>query len=68
MHKGFTYAYAVSAADFTGNGSKGLVAVGTNVGLYLFENDGNGNFTHHVIRRRVGEWLERHAIADINGD
>jgi hypothetical protein len=68
IHQGFAYAYAVSAVDITGSGSLDLVTVDTNVGLYLFENDGNGNFTHHVIRRRVGEWLERHAIADINGD
>ena len=68
IHGGFAYAYAVSAADITGNGAKDLLAVDTNVGLYLFENDGHGNFSRHVIRRRVGEWLERHAIADINGD
>ena len=68
VHSGFHYAYAISAADITGTGSLDLVAVDTNVGLYMFENDGKGNFTHHVVRRRVGEWLERHAIADINGD
>ena len=68
IHRGFAYAYAVSAADLTGDGSLDLVAVDTNVGLYLFENDGKGHFTRHVIRRRVGEWLERHAIADIDGD
>ena len=68
VHRGFNYAYAMSAADITGNGSLDIVAADTNVGLYLFENDGKGNFTKHVVRRRVGEWLERHAIADINGD
>ena len=68
VHEGFTYAFAVSAADLTGDGSMDLVATDTNVGLYLFENDGSGSFTWHVIHRRVGEWLERHAIADIDGD
>ena len=68
IHQGFAYAYALSAADICGTGSLDLVAVDTNVGLYLFENDGGGNFKRHVIRRRVGEWLERHAIADIDGD
>jgi len=68
IHEGFTYAFAVSAADITGNGSMDLVATDTNVGLYLFENDGHGSFTWHPIHRRVGEWLERHAIADIDGD
>jgi hypothetical protein len=68
IHGGFAYAYAVSAADITGNGATDLLAVDSNVGLYLFENDGQGNFSRHVIHRRVGEWLERHAIADINGD
>ena len=65
---GFAYAFGASAADITGSGSLDLVAADKNVGLYLFENDGKGNFTRHVVRRRVGEWLERHAIADINGD
>ena len=68
IHRGYAYAFAVSAADFTGNGAMDLVSVDTNVGLYLFENDGRGNFTRHVIPRRVGEWLERHAIVDIDGD
>ena len=64
----FRYAYALSVADITGDGSLDLVAPDTNVGLYWFENDGRGNFTRHTIQRRVGQWLERHAIADIDGD
>jgi hypothetical protein len=68
IHEGFTYSFAVSAADITGSGSMDLIATDTNVGLYLFENDGQGNFKWHPIHRRVGEWLERHAIADIDGD
>ena len=34
IHGGFSYAYAVSAADITGDGSLDLVAVDTNVGMY----------------------------------
>ena len=64
----FSYAYAVSAADLTGSGSMDLVVCDTNVGLFWFENDGAGNFTRHVIRRRAGEWIERHSIVDIDGD
>ena len=64
----FTYAYGISAADIDGDGHVDLVAADTNVGLYWFENDGGGNFVQHVIRERSGEWLERHVIADINGD
>ena len=65
---GFEYAYGISAADITGNGCLDLVAADTTVGLYWFENDGRGGFRQHVIHRRSDEWLERHAIADINGD
>ena len=55
IHEGFTYSFAVSADDITGTGSVDLVATDTNVGLYLFENDGQGNFTWHPVHRRVGE-------------
>src|SRR5215218_4373862 len=64
----FNYAYGISAADLTGNGVLDLIAADTNVGLYWFENDGQGEFTRHVIHRRTEEWLERHAVADLNGD
>lgn len=65
---GFNYAFGISTADLTGSGAPDLVAADTIVGLYWFENDGQGNFTQHVIHERTDEWLERHAIADINGD
>ncbi len=65
---GFDYAFGISAVDLSNNGILDLVAADTNVGLYWFENDGKGNFTKHIIHERSGEWLERHAIADINGD
>lgn len=65
---GFDYAFGVSATDLTGNGPPDLVASDTDVGPYWFENEGNGTFKHHTIHRRREEWLERHAIADIDGD
>ena len=65
---GFRYAFAISVADITGDGSLDIVAADTDIGLYWFENDGSGKFTRHIIHLRSDEWLERHAIADINGD
>lgn len=68
IHDGYTYSFGLSTADLTGTGSLDLISTDTDVGLYWFENDGDGNFTHHVIHERTGEWLERHTIADLNGD
>ena len=65
---GYNYAYGISAADLTGNGVLDIVSADTDVGLYWFENDGQGNFTKHIIHERAKEWLERHAVVDINGD
>ncbi|MSP13564.1 MAG: VCBS repeat-containing protein [Chloroflexi bacterium] len=65
---GFSYAYGISAVDIAGNGHQDIVLADKNVGLYWFENDGKGNFTYHIIHEKTNEWLERHAIADINGD
>jgi len=68
IHDGFTYAYALAAADLTGGESPDLVVTDINVGIHLFENDGRGGFTHHLVHRRGCEWLERHVVADIDGD
>jgi len=65
---GFNYVYGISAADITCNGSLDLVVADAGVGLYWFENDGSGHFMRHLIHIRMDEFLERHAIADINGD
>ena len=65
---GYFYAYGIAAVDLTGNGAPDIVSADKNVGLYWFENDGRGNFTRHIIREQADEWLERHVIADINGD
>lgn len=64
----FEYAFGISVADISGNGYLDIIATDTNVGLYWFENHGTGKFSRHVIHRRKGEWLERHTVADINGD
>lgn len=65
---GFSCAFGISTVDLTGNGFPDVVAMDTDVGLYWFENDGSGRFTRHVVHERAGEWLERHEIADIDGD
>ena len=65
---GYEYVYGISAYDLTGNGVPDLITPDTDVGLYWLENDGQGNFTRHVIHKRTPEWLERHQVADINGD
>jgi len=60
---GYKYTIGVSAVDLTRTGSLDLVSTDTDVGLYWYENDGNGNFTKHVVHERSNEWLERHATA-----
>ena len=62
------YAFAISAVDLTGSGSLGLVATDAHRGLFWFENDGADNFTRHVVHLRTNELLERHAVADVDGD
>ena len=64
----FMYVYGISTVDLTGNGFLDIIAVDTNIGLYWYENDGNGNFAKHVIHEKPGEWLERHTVGDINND
>ncbi|MBI3942860.1 MAG: VCBS repeat-containing protein [Chloroflexi bacterium] len=65
---GFNYAYGISALDLNGDGHLDIVAADTDVGLYWFENDGQCNFTRHVVHLRKGEWIERHAWGDVDGD
>lgn len=65
---GYEYTIGVSAVDLTCNGYPDLVSTDTGVGLYWYENTGTGNFIKHVIHKKENEWLERHAIADINND
>ena len=65
---GYKYTIGVSAVDLTRTGSLDLVSTDTDVGLYWYENDGNGNFTKHVVHERSNEWLERHATATRHRD
>ena len=64
----FRYAFAVSTVDLSGNGLPDIVACDTGVGICWFENLGAGEFVRHTIHEQEDEWLERHQIADINGD
>lgn len=64
----YNCAYGIRAADITGNSVLDIVSADTDVGLYWYENDGQGNFTKHIIHERTKEGLERHAVVDINGD
>ncbi|MBI3920484.1 MAG: VCBS repeat-containing protein [Armatimonadetes bacterium] len=66
----YTYPYGLCAVDIDGDGDLDLTSADAlpNNNLYWFENDGHGNFTRHFIQRDEPERLERHAIADMNGD
>ena len=66
----YTYAFGVAAADLDGDGDLDLTSADAlpHNALYWFENDGQGNFSRHFIQQNDPERLERHAIADVNGD
>ncbi|MBI3467171.1 MAG: VCBS repeat-containing protein, partial [Planctomycetes bacterium] len=67
---GYAYSYGIAAADLDGDGDLDLTSADAlpHNQLYWFENDGQGNFTRHLIEENYPERLERHAIGDINGD
>lgn len=65
---GFGYAHGIRVADLDGDGLLEVIAADTDAGLYWFDADRDGSFTRHVIHRRSGEWLERHAVVGIDGD
>ena len=67
---GYAYSYGIAAADLDGDGDLDLTSADAlpHNQLYWFENDGQGNFTRHLIEENYPDRLERHAIGDINGD
>jgi hypothetical protein len=67
---GFGYAYGLAAADLDGDEDLDITAADADGRcLNWFENDGHGNFTHHIIKENHPQpRLERHAVGDVNGD
>ena len=67
---GFGYLFGIGVADLDGDGHLDITAADADGrALYWFQNDGKGSFTRHLIQQHDPQpRLERHAIADINGD
>ncbi len=67
---GYTYPYGIAAADLDGDGDLDLTSADAQPHncLYWFENDGAGTFRKHFVQKNDPERLERHAVADVNGD
>lgn len=67
---GYTYSYGIAAGDLDGDGDLDLTSADAlpNNSLYWFENDGKGGFKKHFIQKNDPDRLERHAIADVDGD
>lgn len=70
----YGYTFGVAAHDLDADGDLDLTnvdIVGKNpsdASLLLWENDGHGGLTRHVIHDDENGWLERHCLGDINGD
>ena len=70
----YLYPYGLAVGDLDGDGDLDLSSSNAqalesrkNV-LYWLENDGHGTFRRHLIRREPPGRLERHQLADLNGD
>ncbi|MDA1055886.1 MAG: FG-GAP-like repeat-containing protein [Planctomycetota bacterium] len=66
----YAYAYGIAAADLDRDGDLDLTSADYTPHnmLYLFENDGRGNFGRHFIQKDDPERLERHLVGDVDGD
>jgi hypothetical protein len=66
----YAYAYGIAAADIDRDGDLDLTSADyqPHNRLYLFENDGRGEFKRHFIQKDDPERLERHMVGDVDGD
>lgn len=66
----YAYAYGIAAADFDQDGDLDLSSADytPHNKLYLFENDGSGQFGKHTIQQDDPERLERHLVGDVDND
>jgi hypothetical protein len=66
----YAYAGGIAAADMDRDDDLDLTSADYTPHnmLYMFENDGSGNFKRHFIQKNDPERLERHAVGDVDGD
>ena len=66
----YAYAYGIAAADFDNDGDLDLSSADytPHNKLYLFENDGEGNFVKLIIQQDEPTRIERHMVGDVDGD
>lgn len=66
----YAYAYGIAAADFDQDGDLDLSSADytPHNRLYLFENNGQGEFHKHTIQKDDPERLERHRVGDVDND
>ena len=66
----YAYAYGIAAADFDQDGDLDLSSADytPHNKLYLFENNGSGQFSKHTIQQDDPERLERHLVGDVDND